>query len=193
LIAALGRGGIFKLFRNGSLVVSDTGPTLKVKHKDRVAVTHLKDSGSINFSDDEITVKGRFAWAKTARLTPIKNVMLRLLMLSLGRFSPNLVRRLLQYLLVTGRAEAPFRYVRVFRPIVGGWSVRDEITPDRGWSQVSEAGIGGFQTSMTTVMARVFQLEQLHPWIDLSNQLTDLGEGKPLSIERQFGSESCDA
>jgi hypothetical protein len=114
-------------------------------------------------------------------------------MLSLGRFSPNFMRRLLQHLLVTGRADAPFRYRRVFRPFAGGWSVHDEITPDRDWSQVSKAGIGGFQTSMTTVMARVFQLEQLHPWIDLSNQLADLREKKPLSTQRQFGSESCNA
>jgi hypothetical protein len=193
LVASLGRGGIFKLFGKERLLASDTGPTLKMMSKDRVAVTHLNDSDSIHFDGDEIAVKGRFAWAKNTRLTPLKNIMLRLLMLSFGRFFPNVVRRFLQRLLVTGRAAAPFRYVRVFRPVGEGWSVYDEITADHGWSQVCEARIGGFQSSTTTVMGRVFQLEQLQPWIDLSNRLVNLAQEKPLRIERRFGSGSHDA
>ena len=141
LIAALGRGGVFKLFRNASLVVSDTGPSLQLDQKGRVAVTHLDGGATIRVDDDEIAVDGRFAWAKTARLTPVKNVALRLMMLSFGWFCPNLVRHLLQRVLVTGRAEAPFRYRRVFRPIEGGgWSVYDEINADHGWSKVRSVG-----------------------------------------------------
>jgi hypothetical protein len=190
LIAALGRGGVFKLFRDEGLVVSDTGPTLKMKRKSRVAVTHLCGGATFRFDGDEVIVEGRFAWAKNARLTPIKNVALRLLMLSLGRFCPNLVRRVLQRILVTGRAEAPFGHRRVFRWIERGWCVHDEIIADRGWLQVRSVGIGGFQSSTTTVMARVFSLEQLQPWVVLDDRLTRLGDDEPLTIDRYFGSES---
>jgi len=190
LVAALGRGGVFKLFRDDHLVVSDTGPTLQVGGKGRVAVTHL-GGARIRFDGDEVIIDGRFAWSKNARLTPLKNVALRLLMLSLGRFFPNLVRRLLQRILVTGRAEAPFSYSRVFRRIEGDWSVHDEITADRGWSQICSVGIDGFQSSTTTVMARVFRLDQLQPWLDLNDRLVKLRDEEPLTIERHFGVESC--
>jgi hypothetical protein len=191
LITALGRGGVFKLFRDNALIISDTGPTLQVGRKGRVAVTHIDGGAGIHFDGDVITVAGRFAWAKSTRLTPVKNVALRLLMLSLGRFCPNLVRRLLQRILVTGRTEAPFRYRRVFRPIEGGWSVRDEIKADRGWTNVRSAGIGGFQSSTTTVMARVFCLDQVQPWLDLSDRLARLGDEAALTVERNFGSGCC--
>jgi hypothetical protein len=190
-IAALGRGGVFKLFRDDALLVSDTGPTLQVGDKGRVAVTHLEGRAMIRFEGDEIIVDGRFAWAKTARLTPVKNVALRLLMLSFGRFCPNLVRGLLQRILVTGRTEAPFRYRRVFRPIEGGWSVSDEIMADHGWSKVRSAGIGGFQSSTATVMARVFRLEQLQPPLDLGNRLAGLDAKEPLTVKRKFGAGCC--
>ena len=191
LIAGLGRGGVFKLFRDQGLVVSDTGPSLKLKHNGRVAVTHLSGGATVRFDGEEIIVYGRLAWAKNTRLTPVKNVALRLLMLSFGRFYPNIVRRLLQRVLVTGRAEAPFSYLRVFRPIKGGWSVHDEIRPDRNWAQVEAIGIGGFQSSTTTVMARVFSSEQLQPWTALDDRLAELRDNEPLTIDRQFGRDSC--
>jgi len=190
LIAALGRGGVFKLFRDDALIVSDTGPTLQLGSKGLVAVTHLDGGATVRVGGDEITVEGCFAWAKNARLTPVKNVALRLMMLSFGRFCPNLVRHLLQRVLVTGRAEAPFRYRRVFR-FQGCWSVRDEITADHGWAEVRSVGIGGFQSSTTTVMARVFRLEQLQPWLDLGERLAGLRPEEPLIVERRFGRESC--
>ncbi len=190
LIAALGRGGVFKLFRNDRLVVSDTGPTLRVDDNGRVAVTHLDRSAKIRFDGDEISVEGHFAWANNARLTPFKNLALRLLMLSVGRFYPNLVRGLLQRILVTGRARAPLSYRRIFRPLNMGWSVSDEIRAHCGWHRVRSCGIGGFQSSTTTVMARVFCPEQLQPWLDLEDRLMGLRAGEPLTIERNFGPES---
>lgn len=191
LIAALGRGGVFRLFQDGVLIASDTGPTLQTSKKKQVAVTHLQGGATFRFDGDVITIEGRFAWAKSARLTPFKNVALRLLMLSFGRFCPDLVRGLLQRILVTGRSEAPFRYHRIFRPIEGGWSVQDEIRADRGWSDVRSVGIGGFQSSTATVMARVFSYEQLRPWLNLDDCLAQLPSKAPLTVKREFGSGSC--
>jgi hypothetical protein len=127
------------------------------------------------------------AFAKSARLTPFKTIVLRSFMLVFGRFFPDLVRRLLQRLLVTGRKEAPFRFRRILEPTPQGWSVRDEISADEDWSSVTAAGIGGFQTSATTVMARVYRQEQLQPWLDLEGEVKALKRGEPLIVERRFG------
>lgn len=178
------RGGAFKLFDGERLLASDTGPTLTTAGG-RSAVTHLEGS-TATLGEDGLVVEGAMAWAKAARLTPAKSVVLRLVMLTLGRFFPDLVRRLLQRLLVTGRRDAPFRFRRRIACEKGGWRVTDEIRPERGWAEVRTAGIGGFQISVTTIMARVWQVDQLQPWTDLTDRLSSLKAGDPLVVERWF-------
>lgn len=177
------RGGAFRLYRAERLVRADTGPALAMADG-RVAVTHLEGDNKVTLGDDRIVIEGRMAWAKSALLTPFKSAVLRVLMITLGRFFPDLVRRTLQKLLVTGRRDAPFRFSRVLRWDGTSWHVRDEIRPDKGWAGVRAAGIGGFQSSLTTVMARLWQPEQLQPWTDVSAELAALAGDEPLVIER---------
>jgi hypothetical protein len=193
LYISLGKGGAFKLFNGKNLVFSDTGPTLRTKGPDRLAVTHIEDHHTITIEDDELTVEGRMAWAKEARLTPFKNIVLRTFMLLAGRFWPDLIRRFLQRLLVTGRVNAPFRFRRRLLWTGVGWSIRNTIQAERGWADVTKAGIYGFQTSTATVMARVFQLSQLQPWLDLTEQIRTLRKDEPLVIERKVGISALDS
>lgn len=126
------------------------------------------------------------AWAKVTRLTPAKSVVLRVVMLSVGRFFPDLIRRLLQRLLVTGRRDAPYRFRRRLDYREGAWTVTDEITPEDGWKGVRSIGIGGFQTSVTTIMARVWQDDQFQPWLDLADRLAALENNETLRVERRL-------
>jgi hypothetical protein len=183
LYTGLGKGGVFKLFHGDGLVLSDTGPTLRTK-QGRVAVTHLAGENAIAIEEDRLVVEGRMAWAKEARLTPFRNIVLRTFALSIGRLAPNLARRLLQRLLVTGRTDAPFRFRRELAWTGATWRVNDTIEAERGWGDVTEAGIGGFQTSTATVMARVFAPNQLQLWLDMTPRLRGLGGGEPLVVER---------
>lgn len=189
LFTALRRGGVFKLYKGDRLLCSDTGPTLRTK-TGRVAVSHLEGPGKTEISADHIETAGRMAWARGTRLTPPKNIILRGVMITLGRFFPDLVRRLLQRILVTGRKEAPYRFSRTFEWSGTSCTVIDQIEPDADWSDVQGAAIGGYQTSMTTVMARVFRLEQLQPWLDLTDRLRTLSGRAPLRIERRFPEEA---
>lgn len=185
------RGGAFKLFAGERLLASDTGPSL-VTRGGRVAVTHLDaPDAAPALTEDALVVEGRMAWAKSARLTPARSIVLRSVMLTLGRFFPDTVRRLLQRVLVTGRKDAPFRYRRELRRDGAGWTVTDTVTPEAGWADVRGAGIGGFQTSVTTIMARVWQEEQFQPWHDLSEQLAALSGDAPLVVTRRFGGEAA--
>jgi hypothetical protein len=177
------RGGAFKLFSGERLVRSDTGPTLRMRDG-RVAVTHLEGIEHAAIEDDRIELAGRFAWTKAARLTPAKSIVLRTIMLTGGRFFPDLIRRLLQKLLVTGRKDAPFRWRRVFAREGTGWRVRDEIAADAGWGDVAALGTGGFQTSVTTIMARVWQADQMQPWEDHAALLANARSDAPIVIER---------
>lgn len=183
LYLATSKGGALRLYRGETFAFADSGPSLRMQGG-KVAVCHLEGEGEVEIAPDSISVAGRMAYAKSARLTPLKSVVLRSFMISFGRFFPDLVRRLLQRLLVTGRKEAPFRFRRRLDWTGSGWTVRDEIIPEQGWAKVVAAGIGGFQSSATTVVARVWQAAQLQPWTDLSSRLGSLGAGEPLVVER---------
>lgn len=176
------RGGAFRLFEDGRLLLADTGPTLAMRDK-RVAVSHLESENDVSIAGDEIRIAGRMAWARSARLTPFRSILLRLAMITLGRAFPDLVRRLLQKLLVTGRKSAPFRFVRVLRRVEGRWTVRDEIHADKGWAGVEQAGIGGFQSSTVTAMAQCWEPAQLQSWMPVELA------ANPVVIERRPGSE----
>jgi len=186
--------GAFKLFHGDRLVTSDTGPTLKMRDG-RVAVIRSDDAVETT-PGAAMRIAGSMAWAKTELLTPFRSAVLRLIMLTIGRFAPNLVRSLLQRRLVSLNASAPYFATRTIGWTRNGLSVRDEIVPRSGWGSVERAGVGGFQVPMTTVMARVWQPAQVQPWEDWTDRLTALGPGEPLVVERSFtetGSQRCAA
>jgi hypothetical protein len=183
LYLATSRGGAFRLFDGDRLLLADTGIALGL-HGGKVAVCHLEAHNEVSLGEDEIVVAGRMAYAKSARLTPFKSIALRGLMLTVGRFFPDLIRRLLQKMLVTGRNEAPFSFSRTLRWSDARWHVRDEIRSDRGWKGVVKAGTGGFQSSLTTVMARIWQPAELQPWLDLTDRVSALARDEPLVVER---------
>jgi hypothetical protein len=186
LVVSTAKGGTFRLFRDGRLVRSDTGATLSLTDG-RAAVCHVAGAFETEIGADAITVAGPMAYAKAARLTPAKNVVLRLVMLSLGRFFPDLVRRLLQKLLVTGRRDAPFRFRRSLTiESDGAVLLRDEVHAANGWSGVALAGRGHSQVSITTIMARVFQPSQLEPFEDWTARLDGLAPDDPLIVETRL-------
>lgn len=185
LYVALNKGGVFKLFRDGRLVLSDTGPSLRVRAggKLKTAVAHLIDEYACEVEPDRVSVRGQMGWAKQKGMTPLNLMLLRALTLTLGRFAPNLVRGLLQKVLITGKKPAPFRFHRELRWNGQRWIVRDEIEAEN-WQDVEAAAIGGDQTSIYVVMSRTFQAGQLQPWVDLTERVRTLKSGQKLELER---------
>lgn len=184
LYCGMHQGGAFQIFSGNALALADSGVAIRT-HGGKTAVQHLAGDYAVTRDADSLSVSGSMAWAKATLLTPVKSVILRCLMMTLGRFFPDLVRRLLQKILVTGRREAPFRFHRSLRWNGAGWIIRDEIIAERGWQDVDLIGIAGFQTSSTTIMARVWQANHLQPWHDLTDRIAALGPGEPLIVERQ--------
>lgn len=185
LYCATGKGGVFKLFRAGRLVASDTQLSLQVRRGRslRNAVGHLAGEYEVLLEADGIAVAGPLGWAKQKLMTTASLLALRAVMLTVGRFFPDLVRALLQRLLITGRREAPFSFARSFRWEAGRWRVVDELAA-RSWEGVVAAGIGVDQTSTYVVMSRTFQAGQLLPWLDLTAEVRRLGAGERLRLER---------
>jgi hypothetical protein len=182
LYVALNKGGLFKVFRNGQLALSDTGISMRMR-EGKVAVAHLIDNYQRDVQTDRMSVHGQMGWAKQNRMTPAKLVLFRFLNLTIGRIAPNTVRRLLQRMLVTGKQAAPFRFERTIEWKANGWSITDRIEA-KSWRSVAGAGIGPDETSIAVAMSRPFQPGQLQPWLDLSEGVRSLREGEPLVVER---------
>ena len=187
LYVGLRKGGVFKLFRDGRLLRSDTGVSLRVRQGSRLrtAVTHLVDEYSVEVADGQIRVAGPTGWAKQSGMTTTRLIVLRLVMLLGGRLFPDLVRRLLQALLITTKKAAPYAFCRTLRRTAEGWRLTDEVTGE-DWAAVENAGVGGDQTSIYVVMSRVFQPAQLQDWTDLTASVRQLGPGATLRVERDL-------
>ncbi|MCJ8282888.1 MAG: hypothetical protein MJK14_24570 [Rivularia sp. ALOHA_DT_140] len=187
LYLALNKGGVFKLFRDNKLIIADTQISIQILHKGKIknAVGHLVAPYQINIKDDEITVSGNLGWAKQKQMTPLNLLILRVVMLTVGRFFPDLIRKLLQRILIVGKNDAPFQFTRQFRWQNGKWYVVDKLEA-KTWDNVISAGIGCDQTSIYVVMSRTFQKSQLQPWLDLTEEIKRLAASQPLKIEREL-------
>ncbi len=187
LYVSLNKGGVFKLFREKKLVASDTHLSLQVRKGKKVlnAVSHLSGDYDVKIFQDEIIISGNMGWAKQTQMSPLKLIILRLVMLTFGRFFPNLIRKILQKILITGKQDAPFHFKRNFKYEDGNWYITDELFA-KSWLNVINVGIGCDQTSIYVVMSRTFQISQLQPWHDLTTEIKKLSPSQPLRIERKF-------
>lgn len=187
LYAGLNKGGAFKLFKDDALAVSDSQLSVVERRgkKARNAVGHMCGDYDLELSDDAISVAGHLSWAKQSLMTTTRLLILRLGMLSVGRLAPDLVRRVLQRLLIVGRRESPHRFRRVFRFADGGWTITDELTcPD--WSAVERVAIGCDQTSIYIAMSRTYQQGQLQEWLELIPGQPRPADGQALRLERRL-------
>jgi hypothetical protein len=187
LYLALNKGGVFKLFRNNQLIASDTQFSLLIKEgkKNKNAVGHLVGSYQINIQEHEISIRGQLGWAKQKQMTPINLLILRMVMLTIGRFFPNLIRKLLQKVLIVGKKDAPFWFQRQLHWKNNKLHVIDELKT-QNWENVFAADIGSDRTSIYVVMSRTFQIGQLQPEWNLTEAVKKLKPGESLKIERYF-------
>jgi hypothetical protein len=187
LYLALNKGGAFKFFRGQRLVHSDTQFSVQVERgaKVRTAVAHLVGKYDVDLSENTIAIRGKLGWAKNKQMTTFNLVLLRALMFTIGRFFPNLIRKLLQKMLITGKKSAPFQFVRTITWEGTRVRVDDELFA-YSWSEVREIGIGSAQTSIYVVMSRTWQAGQLQPWLDLTDRLGEAEKDGHLRVERIF-------
>ncbi|MBE9061878.1 hypothetical protein [cf. Phormidesmis sp. LEGE 11477] len=126
---ALNKGGAFKFFRGDRLVCSDTQFSLQVGQGRQLsnAVGHLVGTYDTQVNQDEILIRGALGWAKQKQMTPLNLLILRIVMFTVGRFFPNLIRKLLQKVLITGKRPTTFQFVRQLRWEGETWRVVDQL------------------------------------------------------------------
>ena len=132
-----------------------------------------------------VVISGNAGWAKQKLMLPLDNIILRIFMLTVGRFFPGVVRRLLQQLLITYKSVAPFQFSRRFDWEGGKLIVTDCISAAK-WDDVIAAGLGGYQTSISVVQSRPYHPSQHQPWFDITKRTRNLKSGQALRITRKY-------
>ncbi|OGV65085.1 MAG: hypothetical protein A3K19_20380 [Lentisphaerae bacterium RIFOXYB12_FULL_65_16] len=164
-VANLRKGGVTKVFSPTACVGSDTGLTAELDDG-RVLVSHLMDDQHTVLADEgrvRFTVTGVFSWRSQKLATPAKLILFRLLNLTLGRFFPNLLRSLLQKMLITGKRRSPYRFKRVIEFGTQTVRVTDEL-PDA--MPLRRLAAGSDATSIYVAASNVFQDSVLRrPWV----------------------------
>ncbi|MCE8468764.1 hypothetical protein LZ189_06840, partial [Rhodovulum sulfidophilum] len=94
-----------------------------------------------------------------------------------------LIRAILQRLLITGKPRSGLRFARHLALDDSGLTVRDRI---EGGGEIVDCGIGPAQTSIYTVMSRVYHPVQRQPWCDLSAEIMP-GSALRLDHTRRIG------
>ncbi len=189
LILALNKGGVYKIFRGDRLTASDTQFSLLVAEgkKPKNAVGHLVDDYDITVDTDSIGIQGKLGWAKQTQMTTPKLIILRLVMTTVGRFFPNLIRSILQKILIVGKQDSPFRFARrlTWDTETEQWCISDDLQGG-DWRTVKAIELGVDATSIYVVMSRTFQRGQLQESWDLGDRIVDLAPKEPLHVEQYY-------
>ena len=163
-VTNLSKGGVTKVFDEEGPLGSDTGLIGELDNG-RVVVTHLVDPRNTVEADPDngvFLVKGVFCFRRVKLSSPFRLVVFRLLLLTMGRFSPNLTRSLIQKLLITHKPRSAYRFRRTVRFLDAGVEIEDDM-PDA--MPVKRLSAGSDATSIYVANSNVYQESVLTcPW-----------------------------
>jgi hypothetical protein len=183
-VVALGKGGVLAVFDEHRRLYSDHGLVGRLDDG-RVVVSQLVDDYATRVDGDVVTVEGRFGYARRLVPTPWRQIAFRLFTLTVGRLAPDLVRRLLQRLLIVGKRRAPLAFRRTIR-FRHPPTLVDEVwwDADAGGRSLTALYAGTDHTAIYVATSQVFQESALQPWHDYGPHLPALAGGGRLRVER---------
>ncbi|MCK5343668.1 MAG: hypothetical protein KAR20_09700, partial [Candidatus Heimdallarchaeota archaeon] len=174
------KGGVIKIFDTENVLASDTGLIGRL-HNGTVLVTHLIDEQNIIGADQEsgeFKVQGSFAKRSDMLPTPFRQVVFRIFLLLLGRFSANLVRFILQKMLVTRKKRTGYKFERTIRFKDKKVEIEDRLLDKI--PEFKQVSVGSDATSIYVPNSNVYQESVLCEWHNASEQEREiLKKGKP--------------
>ncbi len=194
LVVALNKGGVFKAWHAGRLVASDTGLVAKPAGTEKRLVSHLvRPTGSVAGEIEVDLERGRvcvlvpLAWSSKKLASPLRQIAFRSVTTTLGRFAPNLVRGMLQKMLITGGRAAPFTLRREFDWAAGAPTVTDTLTALVGAPALEKLFRSTDATSIYVATSNPAHDGALMPWEDLSTCLPELRTSGCITLRRELG------
>lgn len=184
------KGGVVKVFDEEGPVYSDTGVMAHTTGGDTY-VTHLVDEYDIQVDPEkgEVRVTGNMCKRRQPLPSPVKQMAFRTMNLSLGRFSANAVRAILQKVLITGKPRTDTKFERVVRLTDDDVIVSDSIDASGESVEFDGLSVGTDATSIYVANSNTFQESVLLPWQDYDHLAGDLNGARRLTLpeRRVFG------
>jgi hypothetical protein len=164
VVVATRKGGAFRAYRGDRLLRNDTGLVALGEDGARLA-THLSDpEARVERGPSSVTVSGRFFRAPRRLATPLRQVAFRLGTATVGRVAPDLVRRVLQRALITGRRPGGLTFERTIDWSGPGLRVVDRVVSGPGAPRVASLHAPSDATSGYVAASQAFQEASLLPW-----------------------------
>jgi hypothetical protein len=195
-IVSAARGGVVKHFVDDRLLTTDTGLVLETVDG-RIAASQLHDlTRDIERGDAEtkpdtraaITITGPLNYTKFETATPLKQAVLHLGMITVGRWCRDLVRRVLQRRVITGRRACPITLSRTIELLAGTPSLRitDRITLDDPRLQIRRMSVSSDLESAYVAASGVYQDSVLQSWTKLDEHVAALNRNRRVTVVRQW-------
>ena len=176
-IAGMRKGGVIKVYDDEKCIYSDTGLIGKTADG-TVVISHLQDEENTITADEQakvFTVKGKFSRRKSKLADPTKLIIFRMLNMTLGRFAPNLLRSLLQKILITGKNRTDFLFERKITFAGDKITIEDKVDPKAGFTSLS---VGSDATSIYVAASNVYQDSVMLGWQEASAEVCTGGVWK---------------
>jgi len=197
LVVGLSKGAVFKAWHGDRLVASDTGLVAAPARGGRMLVSHVAAQPDADGADSSVVVDmangtaavtTRLGWCGKKLASPLKQVLFRAATGTVGRVSPNLLRALLQKVLITGKRAAPFTLRRQINWAADPPVVTDVLTALPGAPELARLYRSSDATCIYIATSNAAQEGSLIPWEDLSRRLSELNESGSVTLRRELGS-----
>jgi hypothetical protein len=191
-VVSAARGGVFQHFAGDRLAGGDAGLIVETTDR-RQAVSQMHDLGrEVTFNEAgtaKLSVGGPLHWTRFETATPVKQAIFHMGMITLGRWLRELVRRVLQRRLITGRRPCPIRLERRFELQAGATPalrVTDTIVLTDSTVRVRRMSYGTDHEAAYIAASGVYQDAVLRPWIDLAEYVDQLNRERRVTVIREF-------
>lgn len=199
-VAALHKGGVLKVTTPEGPIASDAGLIGRVADG-RVIVSHLMrepgapppvvtglaaggatgdDAGGPGEDADaviEARVSGPMCRRRSKLATPTTQILFRVLNLTAGRFASNLLRTVLQKILITGKPTTEYGFERTIRLTPDAIEVSGRVKVPPGAPPIESMHVASDATSIYVANSNTYQDSVLAPWRDLTDRARDAGGG----------------
>jgi hypothetical protein len=142
--------------------------------------------------DRLFSISGTLCWARFPTATPMRQAVFHVGMWVVGRWCRALVRRLLQWLVITGRRPCPMHLTRTFEFLPEGdpgrprLRVTDSIELTSPWIKVRRMAFGTDHQAAYVAASGVYQDSVLRPWTDLAEHVEELNARRQVTVVREF-------
>ena len=188
LVIATGKGGAFRAYHGQRLLRNDTGLVAVAEDGSRLVSHGVDPDAEVSWEDHAVVVRGRFQYAPRQLATPMTQIAFRLVNCTAGRLAPDLVRRILQRRLITGKHPAPFMFER--RIAWGSDSrieVRDRIVAEGHRAPRLVRLYGSTDaTSIYVATSNLWQEASLGVWDDLAAAAETLHATGACEVTRSY-------